>query len=90
MTRTVLTAMLVLCSSLITAEEPAKPTKYDFGPDSQRVDGVPQGKVTDGVWKSTILAGTIRQYWVYLPAQYDGTTPCVPAARLARIYGYTA
>ena len=23
------------------------------------------------VWKSTIYPNTIRQYWIYIPAQYD-------------------
>jgi enterochelin esterase family protein len=26
-------------------------------------------------WKSKIFEGTIREYWVYVPAQYDGSTP---------------
>ena len=34
---------LALCTSLALAEEPAKPVKYDLGPDSQVVDGVPKG-----------------------------------------------
>lgn len=64
---------LILLAALASAEDKEK--KYDLGPDSQRVDGVPQGKVTEGVWKSTVFPGTIRQYWVYVPAQYDGKTP---------------
>ena len=76
MIRPLLTACLALAIAFSYAEESAKPTTYDLGPDSQRVDGVPQGKVTEGVWKSTVLAGTIRQYWVYIPAQYDGKKPC--------------
>lgn len=63
-------------ATLQGAEDAPKPVKYDLGPDSQVQDGVPKGKVTEGVWKSTVLAGTIRQYWVYVPAQYDGMTPC--------------
>ena len=71
-----LLCILAVSVTFLTAEEPLKPAKYEFGPDSHRVEGVPQGKVSEGVWKSTVLAGTIRQYWVYVPAQYDGTTPC--------------
>jgi enterochelin esterase family protein len=49
---------------------------YPLGPDSQRQDGVPQGKLTQGKWESsTVYAGTVRDYWVYVPAQYDGKTP---------------
>jgi len=57
-----------LCSAL--AEE-AKPKEYPFGPDSNRRDGVPQGVVTKSIWKSTIYPKTIREYYVYVPAQYD-------------------
>jgi enterochelin esterase-like enzyme len=51
---------------------------YKLGPDSERHDGVPLGKVTQHQWTSRIFPGTERKYWVYVPAQYDGTTPaCV-------------
>jgi enterochelin esterase family protein len=48
---------------------------YKLGPDSHRQDGVPRGTVTEYVWKSQIYPGTIRRYWVYVPAQYDGSQP---------------
>ncbi len=48
---------------------------YSLGPDSERQEGVPQGTVTEGVWKSEIFPGTIRRYWVYVPKQYDGSEP---------------
>jgi enterochelin esterase-like enzyme len=45
---------------------------YQLGPDSQRQEGVPQGKVTEHDWKtSQVYPGTERKYWVYVPAQYD-------------------
>lgn len=44
---------------------------YKLGPDSQRQEGVPRGTVTQHVWRSEIYPGTIRRYWVYVPAQYD-------------------
>jgi enterochelin esterase family protein len=52
---------------------------YVLGPDSYRHAGVPQGKVTQHKWDtSSIYPGTTRDYWVYVPAQYDGKTPaCV-------------
>src|SRR4051794_14970961 len=51
---------------------------YKFGPDSERQPGVPQGKVTQHTWTSTIFPGTVRDYWIYVPAQYDEKTPaCV-------------
>jgi enterochelin esterase-like enzyme len=51
---------------------------YKLGPDSQRQEGVPEGKVTKYSWTSQIFPGTERDYWVYVPAQYDAKTPaCV-------------
>jgi enterochelin esterase family protein len=62
---------LLLAAVLALAQE----EPYKRPPESERVEGVPQGKVTHGTWKSTIFEGTIREYWVYVPAQYDGKTP---------------
>jgi enterochelin esterase-like enzyme/sugar lactone lactonase YvrE len=51
---------------------------YPLGPDSQRQPGVPQGKVTQYTWTSKIFPGTVRDYWVYVPAQYTPEKPaCV-------------
>jgi enterochelin esterase-like enzyme len=64
--------MCLLAPSLRAADD------YKLGPDSQRQPGVPQGKVTKHHWKSQIFPGTERDYWVYVPAQYDDKTPaCV-------------
>lgn len=67
--------MLILTLAPPTgAEEPRVELKYAYGPDSFRQDGVPQGTVTEHVWKeSKVFPGTIRRYWVYVPAQYDGS-----------------
>jgi enterochelin esterase-like enzyme len=47
-----------------------------LGPDSFEKPGVPQGRVTDYVWKdSKNFPGTIRRYAVYQPAQYDASKP---------------
>jgi len=48
---------------------------YTYLPDSFRQPGVPEGEVTRHVWKSSIFEGTIREYWVYTPAQYDASKP---------------
>jgi enterochelin esterase-like enzyme/sugar lactone lactonase YvrE len=52
---------------------------YAFGPDSQLQPGVPQGTVKKFTWnQSALYAGTTRDYWVYIPAQYDTSKPaCV-------------
>ena len=53
--------------------------EYPVHPDSQPQPGVPKGTVTKYAWKSTVLAGTERDYWVYVPAQYraEGPPACV-------------
>ncbi|MBX7164922.1 MAG: esterase family protein [Pirellulales bacterium] len=51
---------------------------YELGADSQRHEGVPRGTVTKHTWKSNVFAGTERDWWLYVPAQYDGQQPaCV-------------
>jgi enterochelin esterase-like enzyme len=51
---------------------------YKHGADSMEQAGVPKGELTQFRWKSTIFAGTVRDVWVYVPAQYDGKDPaCV-------------
>jgi enterochelin esterase family protein len=55
---------------------PKPDVKYQHGPDSQRKDGVPRGKVTDYEWKdSKAFPGTIRHWSIYVPAQYDAAKP---------------
>jgi len=51
---------------------------YKLGPDSREHQGVPRGKVTQHSWTSKVFPGTVRDYWVYVPAQYDPKKPaCV-------------
>ena len=52
---------------------------YQLGPDSAPHDGVPQGKVLGPLTLPSTIAypDTTRNYWVYVPAQYD---PAQPAA----------
>jgi enterochelin esterase family protein len=51
---------------------------YHLGPDSLEQPGVPQGKITQHTWSSKIFDGTVRDYWVYVPAEYDPQKPaCV-------------
>lgn len=45
--------------------------EYKQGPDSFRQEGVPKGTITAHKWTSTIYPGTVRDYWVYVPAQYN-------------------
>jgi gluconolactonase len=49
---------------------------YKMGPDSLPRPGVPRGTVTQHRFTdSKIFPGTERDYWVYVPAQYDAARP---------------
>jgi enterochelin esterase-like enzyme len=52
---------------------------YTLGPDSFARDGVPRGAVTKFTnWTSKIFTNTVRDWWIYVPAQYDSNKPaCV-------------
>ncbi|MBI1371485.1 MAG: esterase family protein [Phycisphaera sp.] len=65
---------LIFAAVSVRADEP-----YQLGPDSQRQDGVPQGKVTQSKFVSEkAYPGVEHDMWIYVPAQYDGTKPaCV-------------
>ena len=67
--------LLLALASLMHTGSVLGADDYALGPDSQRHDAVPQGAVTKHVWKSNVFPGTIREYYVYVPAQYDGKTP---------------
>jgi enterochelin esterase-like enzyme len=65
--------MLALCSSThpaFAAEE------YKLGPDSMPREGVPRGQLTKYRFEnSRIFPGTVRDYWIYVPQQYDASKP---------------
>lgn len=49
---------------------------YPLGPDSQEKPGVPKGEISRHVLEnSRIFPGTWREYWVYVPRQYDPAKP---------------
>jgi enterochelin esterase-like enzyme len=51
---------------------------YKLGPDSMEHPGVPKGQVVKHSWTSQVFPETVRDYSVYVPAQYDPKTPaCV-------------
>lgn len=52
----------------------AQDSLYKLGPDSKRKEGVPKGTVTKYEWQSRMY-NNFREYWVYVPAQYDPTKP---------------
>lgn len=80
-----LLAAVLLASPLLAQNQANKADKpagdeYHHGPDSSPQDGVPKGKLEGPfLFKSEVLKGTVRQYWIYVPAQY---TPDKPACVL--------
>jgi len=61
-----LTIGVVACS--------AQDSLYKLGRESQRKEGVPKGIVSKYEWPSK-LYNNFREYYVYVPAQYDSTKP---------------
>ncbi|QDU22076.1 alpha/beta hydrolase [Urbifossiella limnaea] len=71
---------LVPALALALAAVPAPAADdYTLGPDSEWQPGVPKGSVTGPLkLPSKVFAGTERDYWVYVPAQYREAEPaCV-------------
>lgn len=68
-----LLAFILLVAPAFAADD------YQPGPDSLPQDGVPKGELLKFEFKdSKIFPGTVRDYWVYVPAQYTGKKPaCV-------------
>ena len=68
--------MLAVVAVAALSQDTRVPDTYPPGADSQPRAGVPKGRVEGPlVWKSTIFADTVRQYWIYVPAQYDPRKP---------------
>lgn len=53
--------------------------EYKLTSDSLEQEGVPEGTVTKHIWdNSGVYPGTTRDYYIYVPAQYDNAKPaCV-------------
>ncbi len=50
--------------------------RYAHGPDSAVQAGVPRGTTVEFEWNdSTVFPGTVRRFWVHVPAQYDPAEP---------------
>jgi enterochelin esterase-like enzyme len=65
---------MLLCGSHGLAAPPDD--LYRLGPDSEPHEGVPQGKVVGPTaLPSNVYPNTTRNYWVYVPAQYDPSKP---------------
>src|SRR5258708_30351965 len=70
--------ILVWMITFAAAASWAAADDYKLGQDSLPQEGVPRGEVTKYKWESKVFPGTVRDYWVYVPAQYDAAKPaCV-------------
>jgi enterochelin esterase-like enzyme len=74
--RTLSSMAILLLSGSLQAQPKSG---YPLGPDSLPKEGVPKGRLLGPtLFKSKVLEGTVRQYWVYVPAQYQADKPaCV-------------
>lgn len=55
---------------------PPPDSQYRLGPDSMPQDGVPKGEIRGPfVIPSKVFPGTQHTYWIYVPAQYNPSTP---------------
>jgi len=69
-------ALVALLCLLFASPLLADDSQYTLGPDSKRTEGVPQGKITKHQFnQSKIFPGTRRDYYIYVPSQYDETKP---------------
>jgi enterochelin esterase family protein len=69
-----------LCAATFAQTPPPTPTDvnqfYEFSPDSLAKVGVPRGPI-EGPFQlpSQAYPGTVHDYWIYVPAQYDRAKP---------------
>ncbi|MCH7727297.1 MAG: gluconolactonase, partial [Planctomycetes bacterium] len=78
----------LFCWIVMTAGAVFSADDYKLGPDTKVQEGVPQGTLEHGVWESKkVFPGTVRDYWIYVPAQYDKSKPaCVMVFQDGRGY----
>jgi len=74
-------AFLLFCATAVAQTPPPAPAEdvnqfYEFSPDSLAKVGVPRGTI-NGPFKlpSKAYPGTLHDYWIYVPAQYDRSKP---------------
>ena len=59
-----------------SAQQSGAVDEYPIHPDSMQKLGVPEGTITRGTLTgSKLYPGTNRDYWIYVPKQYDGSKP---------------
>jgi len=68
MKKYLLTLFILILAGISLAQD----SLYKLGPDSKRKDGVPRGTITKYTFESK-LYNNFRDYYIYVPAQYDST-----------------
>jgi len=59
-------------SVTVSAQQKKNQESYPVHTDSKQVEGVPEGKLIHGQFsESKVFPGTVRDYWVYVPQQYE-------------------
>jgi len=72
----ILIALIVAVSCAATLVRAADiDNVYSLGPDSNSHPGVPQGKVQGPITLQSKVFDNIRNYWIYVPAQYEPSKP---------------
>ena len=67
---------LALMAGTAWSAEPRKPGEYPPTADSLPQPGVPAGKLIGPLeFRSKIITGTVRRYWIYVPTKYDAKSP---------------
>ena len=69
----------IVVLSLLFASAANADDEYPLGPDSLEQQGVAKGEIHGPLkWTSEIFPGTERDYWIYVPSQYEKEKPaCV-------------
>lgn len=71
-----LSVVSMFFASFLFGQEKPKEFRYQYGPDSERQEGVPEGVVETHEWRSSnVYPGTVRRYYTYVPMQYDAEQP---------------
>ncbi len=78
-TRTLAAAFILLLGGVAAFADDAtvrKPGTYPLTADSLVQPDVPRGRLEGPFeFRSRIIPGTVRRYWIFVPAQYDATRP---------------
>src|SRR4051812_31240453 len=75
-TLTLLASIPIIALACIVAIAAPTDDVYKLGPDSEAHAGVPSGRLSEPAkLESKVYDGTVRNYWTYVPAQYDSAKP---------------